>query len=44
MTFSIVGRLGDALGVAVASKFLSVGAAVPAAETPVRSSARPCAR
>jgi uncharacterized Ntn-hydrolase superfamily protein len=31
MTFSIVGRLGDALGIAVASKFLSVGAAVPAA-------------
>ena len=32
MTFSIVGRLGDATGVAVASKFLAVGAAVPAAE------------
>ncbi len=32
MTFSIVGRSGDALGVAVASKFLAVGAAVPAAE------------
>jgi uncharacterized Ntn-hydrolase superfamily protein len=32
MTFSIVGRAGDALGVAVASKFLAVGAAVPAAE------------
>jgi uncharacterized Ntn-hydrolase superfamily protein len=31
MTFSIVGRLDNALGVAVASKFLSVGAAVPAA-------------
>jgi uncharacterized Ntn-hydrolase superfamily protein len=31
MTFSIVGRLGNALGVAVASKFLSVGSAVPAA-------------
>lgn len=35
MTFSIVGRLGDALGVAVASKFLAVGAAVPAAEAEV---------
>ncbi len=35
MTFSIVGRLGDALGIAVASKFLSVGAAVPAAEAGV---------
>jgi uncharacterized Ntn-hydrolase superfamily protein len=34
MTFSIVGRSADgrALGVAVASKFLAVGAAVPAAE------------
>jgi uncharacterized Ntn-hydrolase superfamily protein len=32
MTFSVVGRHGDALGVAVASKFLAVGAAVPAAE------------
>lgn len=32
MTFSIVGRQGDSLGVAVASKFLAVGAAVPAAE------------
>lgn len=39
MTFSIVGRVADAadeqsvsLGVAVASKFLAVGAAVPAAE------------
>lgn len=31
MTFSIVGRDGDAYGVAVASKFLAVGAAVPAA-------------
>ncbi len=31
MTFSIVGRLGDQLGVAVASKFLGVGGAVPAA-------------
>lgn len=35
MTFSVVGRLGDALGVAVASKFLAVGAAVPAAEVRV---------
>ncbi|MFD8597070.1 DUF1028 domain-containing protein [Kitasatospora sp. NPDC059646] len=32
MTFSIVARHGDAYGVAVASKFLSVGALVPAAE------------
>lgn len=31
MTFSIVARDGDAYGVAVASKFLAVGAAVPAA-------------
>ena len=31
MTFSIVGRDGDALGVAVASKFLAAGAMVPAA-------------
>lgn len=31
MTFSIVGRDGDAYGVAVASKFLSVGSAVPVA-------------
>jgi uncharacterized Ntn-hydrolase superfamily protein len=31
MTFSIVARDGDALGVAVASKFLAVGAYVPAA-------------
>lgn len=31
MTFSIVGGMGDAFGVAVASKFLSVGALVPAA-------------
>ncbi|WP_426560818.1 DUF1028 domain-containing protein [Angustibacter sp. McL0619] len=30
MTFSIVGRDGDAYGVAVASKFLAVGSAVPA--------------
>lgn len=35
MTFSVVGRQGDALGVAVASKFLAVGAAVPAAEAEV---------
>jgi uncharacterized Ntn-hydrolase superfamily protein len=33
VTFSIVGRDGDAYGVAVASKFLAVGAAVPAAAT-----------
>ncbi|EST36498.1 hypothetical protein N566_16230, partial [Streptomycetaceae bacterium MP113-05] len=32
MTFSIVARSGPALGIAVASKFLSVGAVVPAAE------------
>ncbi|WP_432987321.1 DUF1028 domain-containing protein [Dactylosporangium sp. CA-233914] len=37
MTFSIVGRStdGQSLGVAVASKFLAVGAAVPAAEAGV---------
>jgi uncharacterized Ntn-hydrolase superfamily protein len=37
MTFSIVGRSADglSLGVAVASKFLAVGAAVPAAEAEV---------
>lgn len=35
MTFSIVGRDGDAYGVAVASKFLGVGSAVPAAEAGV---------
>ncbi|MFK0190994.1 DUF1028 domain-containing protein [Kitasatospora sp. NPDC090308] len=35
MTFSIVARQGSALGVAVASKFLSVGALVPAAEAGV---------
>jgi uncharacterized Ntn-hydrolase superfamily protein len=35
MTFSIVGRDGDAYGVAVASKFLAVGAAVPAARAGV---------
>jgi uncharacterized Ntn-hydrolase superfamily protein len=33
VTFSIVGRDGDAYGVAVASKFLAVGSAVPAAAT-----------
>lgn len=32
MTFSIVARSGDAFGIAAASKFLAVGAAVPAAE------------
>ncbi|MFJ1751718.1 DUF1028 domain-containing protein [Kitasatospora sp. NPDC088134] len=32
MTFSIVARDGDAFGIAVASKFLAVGALVPAAE------------
>ena len=31
MTFSIVARLGDAYGVAVASKFIAVGSVVPAA-------------
>ena len=31
MTFSIVASVGDALGVAVASKFLAVGSVVPAA-------------
>lgn len=35
MTFSIVARAGNAYGVAVASKFLAVGAVVPAAEAPV---------
>lgn len=37
MTFSVVGRSADgtSLGVAVASKFLAVGAAVPAAEAEV---------
>jgi uncharacterized Ntn-hydrolase superfamily protein len=35
MTFSIVGRDGSAHGVAVASKFLGAGAAVPAAEATV---------
>jgi uncharacterized Ntn-hydrolase superfamily protein len=33
VTFSIVGRDGDAFGVAVASKFLAVGSAVPGAAT-----------
>jgi uncharacterized Ntn-hydrolase superfamily protein len=33
MTFSIVARSGPAFGVAVASKFLAVGAVVPAAES-----------
>ena len=31
MTFSIVARIGDAYGVAVASKFIAVGSIVPAA-------------
>jgi uncharacterized Ntn-hydrolase superfamily protein len=35
MTFSIVARSGAALGVAVASKFLAVGAVVPGAEAGV---------
>ncbi|MEW1954534.1 DUF1028 domain-containing protein [Terrabacter sp. NPDC080008] len=35
MTFSIVARQGDAYGVAVASKFLAVGAVVPDARTGV---------
>jgi uncharacterized Ntn-hydrolase superfamily protein len=35
MTFSIVGRDGDAYGVAVASKFLAVGSAVPGARAGV---------
>ncbi len=35
MTFSVVGRHGDSFGVAVASKFLAVGNAVPAAEVGV---------
>lgn len=35
MTFSVVARSGDAYGIAVASKFLGVGAAVPAAEAGV---------
>ena len=35
MTFSIVASVGDALGVAVASKFLAVGSVVPAARNGV---------
>ena len=35
MTFSIVGAVGDACGVAVASKLLSAGAVVPAARSGV---------
>ena len=35
MTFSIVARVGDAYGVAVASKFLAVGAVVPGARSGV---------
>ncbi|MFI5532239.1 DUF1028 domain-containing protein [Kitasatospora sp. NPDC051853] len=35
MTFSVVARSGGACGIAVASKFLGVGAAVPAAEAGV---------
>jgi len=35
MTFSIVASMGDALGVAVASKFLAVGSVVPAARVGV---------
>ena len=35
MTFSIVARQGEAYGVAVASKFLAVGAVVPAARVGV---------
>ena len=35
MTFSIVARVGDAYGVAVASKFPAVGAMVPAARVGV---------
>jgi uncharacterized Ntn-hydrolase superfamily protein len=35
LTFSIVARQGEAYGVAVASKFLAVGAVVPAARTGV---------
>ena len=35
MSFSVVGRQGDAVGVAVASKFLAVGAMVPAARAGV---------
>lgn len=35
MTFSVVGEVSNAFGVAVASKFLAVGAVVPAARTGV---------
>ena len=35
MTFSIVARIGDAYGVAVASKFIAVGSVVPAARVGV---------
>ena len=35
MTFSIVASMGDALGIAVASKFLAVGSVVPAARNGV---------
>ncbi|HTE72171.1 MAG TPA: DUF1028 domain-containing protein [Actinomycetes bacterium] len=35
MTFSVVGRQGDGVGVAVASRFLAVGAMVPAARAGV---------
>ena len=39
MTFSIVGQVGEAFGVAVASKFLAVGAIVPAARLGVGAAA-----
>jgi uncharacterized Ntn-hydrolase superfamily protein len=39
MTFSIVGQVGSAYGVAVASKFLAVGAIVPAARIGVGAAA-----
>lgn len=39
MTFSIVARDGDALGVAVASRFLAVGSVVPAARVGVGAAA-----
>src|SRR5690242_11588124 len=39
MTFSIVARQGHAYGVAVASKFLAVGAVVPAARNGVGAAA-----
>jgi len=35
MTFSVVGQVGDAFGVAVASRFIAVGAVVPAARVGV---------